>query len=508
MSGIATRRFRIFNAQQYFESLTDAERSNVYLFLAKSDEWPDEEAPPAPQTNIQSVRYAPWRNMIACKKAETSDITFALVRYNWVSGTVYTQYDDLNADIYTSNFYVFTEDFNIYKCLYNNNGAASTVKPTGTSTSVIETSDGYVWKFMFSISSADRLKFQTNGFLPVKTLTVDDESSQWDVQQAASNGAIDIINITSGGVNYLENKGFFVNVSNSTVLVANNLASGTDDTYVGSTLFISTGLGSGQIRNIVGYAGSTRAITVDTGFTITPNTSSQYHIGPKISITGDGSGATAYANVDSGTITRVRMIDRGSNYSRASAAVTDGAGSGGVLRPIIPPPGGHGSDPQDELLGHNVIINVQITGTEGGVFPANNDFRVIGLLKNPLEANGATANSSVYNQTTRLTLTGVTDSFQEDEFVNGGTSLAKGRVLTFANTNGNSTEGILSLTNVEGTFAVETITANSTGTSGAVSAVTNPDLSIYSGDIIYIENRALTVRTVDQDEDIKLIVRY
>ena len=508
MPGIPTRRFRIDIANQFFESFSEASPSIIYLYIGRSNEWPNDDTTPTPVDTIQSTRYAPWRNMIACKKAGTADITFAFERYNWISGTVYTQYNDRDANLYESQFYVFTEDFNVYKCLFNNNGAASTVKPTGTSTSVIETSDGYVWKFMFNISSADRLKFQTNNFLPVTTLSTDDGSSQWDVQQAASNGAIDIINVTTGGSSYLENKGYFAAISNSSVLVANNLASGVDDTYIGSTLFISTGLGSGQLREITGYTGSTRAITVNTGFTITPNTSSQYHIGPKISIVGDGRNASAYANVSSGIISRVRMINRGSNYSTALASATDGSGSGAVLQAIIPPPGGHGSDPQDELLGHNVIINAKITGTEGGVFPANNDFRVIGLLKDPLEANGAVANNATYNQTTRLTLTGVTGNFQEDEFVNGGTSSAKGRVLTFANTNGTGTAGTLSMTDVTGTFTTETITANATGVTGAVASITNPDLQFYTGDIIYIENRAVVVRTADQDEDIKFIVRY
>jgi len=508
MPGIATRRFRVDLANQFFESFSEASPSIIYLYIGRSNEWPNDDTTPTPVDTIQSTRYAPWRNMIACKKAGTADITFAFVRYNWISGTVYTQYDDRSTALYSSQYYVFTEDFNVYKCLFNNNGAASTVKPTGTSTSTIETSDGYIWKFMFTISSADRLKFQTNGFLPVTTLTADDGSSQWDVQQAAANGAIDVIDVTDGGSGFQINKGTFAGVSNSSVLVANNLASGVDDIYIGSTLFISTGLGSGQLREITDYTGATRTLTVNSGFTISPNTSSQYHIGPKISIVGDGRNASAYANVQNGIITRVRMINRGSNYSTAAAVASDSSGSGATLKAIIPPPGGHGSDPQDELLGHNVIINAKIEGTESGVFPANNDFRVIGLLKDPLEANGAVANSATYNQTTRLTLTGVTGSFQEDEFVNGGTSLAEGRVLTFANTNGSGTQGVLSMTDVTGTFTTETITANATGVTAAVSATTNPDLQFYTGDIVYIENRAVIVRTADQDEDIKFIVRF
>ena len=79
----------------------------------------------------------------------------------------------------------------------------STVKPTGTvSTSLVtdfryrcSTGDGYIWKYMYTVSASDTIKFVTNDFIPVKTLVLkqklmvlqvhygsaatDDGSSQW-----------------------------------------------------------------------------------------------------------------------------------------------------------------------------------------------------------------------------------------------------------------------------------------------------------------------------------------
>ena len=46
----------------------------------------------------------------------------------------------------------------------------STVMPTGTSTNILETADGYKWKFMYSISASDVIKFVTSDFIPVKTI--------------------------------------------------------------------------------------------------------------------------------------------------------------------------------------------------------------------------------------------------------------------------------------------------------------------------------------------------
>ena len=89
-------------------------------------------------------------------------------------------------------FYVITDEYNVYKCLGNNSGAASTIKPTSTSTAagVSETTaDSYQWKYMFTLSSADIERFYTSSWIPVKTLSSDDSSLQWDVQTNAVAGS-------------------------------------------------------------------------------------------------------------------------------------------------------------------------------------------------------------------------------------------------------------------------------------------------------------------------------
>ena len=48
--------------------------------------------------------------------------------------------------------------FNVYKCLDNNGNAASTVEPTGTSSSILTTGDGYKWKYMYTLSATQQDK--------------------------------------------------------------------------------------------------------------------------------------------------------------------------------------------------------------------------------------------------------------------------------------------------------------------------------------------------------------
>jgi hypothetical protein len=269
-------------------------------------------------------------------------------------------------------------------------------------------------------------------------------------------------------------------------------------------------LGAGQIRDVIDYVASTRTITVNSGFTTVPNSSSAFYIGPKITISGDGSGALAYANVTSGQVTKINMINVGSNYSRASAVVSANSGSGATLDVRISPPGGHGSDPVSELAGHNVMINIRLTGTEANNFPSNNDFRILGLIKNPLEANGNSANTSAYDQTTTLTLTGITGGiYSQDEIVTGGTSGAIGRVVSFSNTNSTSTKGFIKITDINGSFAnLEKVTGNTSSVTANVNGITTGELQLYSGDVLYTEHRTPSARSPDQVEDIKLTMRF
>lgn len=517
MPQLVTTNFRLHNAKQFYEAFNEAGLDYIYFFISRVTAWPGG-TPISPLETVSGIENTPWMSMIAAKRINASDVSFVVKRYDWTSGTVYAEYSNNSTTQKTDRFFVITEDYNVYKCLYNNYGAASTVKPTGTSTSNLVTSDGYVWKYMYTVSSADALKFLTLNYVPVKTLTADDSSAQYSVQQAAANGSIQIIDVTSIGGGYLYISNNISSVTDTTNFVLGTEASGSDDTYNGSTFYIASGTSAGEIRNITDYVAATRTVTVDSAFSITPTTSSVYHIGPKVTITGDGSGAKAYANVHldnaggvgNGAIQRIELINVGTSYSRANVSVTDSGQSNAVATARLSPPGGHGSDPVKELYGHNIMMNVRLEGSVQNNFPTNNDFRTIGLLKNPILANGSIANNFGYDTTTRLTVTGVTSGpLQQDEYVNGGTSGAKGKIVTFANTNGAGTEGIIKLIGLEGTFtATETITGNTSSATATISSVANSELLHNKGEILYLENRNSVSRTADQIEDIKIIVQF
>lgn len=141
---------------------------NVYIFFGKDTPWTDENDPPEPSAcNIceKSTRA----NFIYFRKLALEDTALATDRHSWTYGDKYDQYAADDPDLYKKKFFIVTTAGNVYKCLSNNNGAVSTVVPTGTPTEVLITADGYQWKFMYNISVAVAEKFTAAKYLAIPT---------------------------------------------------------------------------------------------------------------------------------------------------------------------------------------------------------------------------------------------------------------------------------------------------------------------------------------------------
>jgi hypothetical protein len=369
---------------------------------------------------------------------------------------------------------------------------------------------------MYTIGQGLALKFMTNDFIPIATNN--------SVRAYASNGAINHIKIIANGAGYISTSNLFSGIVNTTAYKIKSNASSVDGSYVGSSIYISAGLGSGQIKKIVTYYGANNVVVVNSAFTITPNTSSRYVISPSVMIQGDsgaseGVRATAYvSNVYNGQIRSIRIIDQGRSYSTANVTISANPnnlwGRGATARVVISPIGGHGYDPVDELYAYNVMMNIKTQGSESGTFPTNNDFRLIGVVQDPLYTNTAPATTSVVDQTTQVTIADVNGDFISDEMVYGRISRANGRVVVFANTNTARTKGVIKLiritTNgVGGSFIPGEIIVGSSSTITAnVQSVALPPIRPFSGIVIYNENREPIYRNPDQTEDYKLTVRF
>lgn len=207
--------FRINNAEQFKESFSEpSPNTKVYLTFGKSDPWANDLDPDIANTTVSTI-YNVWSNMIGGKKLSTSDVSHVIPRINWANNTVYSAYDHESSELFDSNtqFYVMTTDYNVYKCIANNNGTSSTVQPTSVNPGLYtQTSDGYIWKFMYQLSSADKLKFLTQNYIPVRYVNSDDGSLQWQVQESAVDGGIASIVVMDPGTGYSNSSNVLVTI--------------------------------------------------------------------------------------------------------------------------------------------------------------------------------------------------------------------------------------------------------------------------------------------------------
>lgn len=264
MPAIITTKFRYQNARNLITDISDTSNS-YYLFVARAQAWtPSDTSVPTPQDRL-SDEYDAWSNAIALKRIASSQVSHCAPRYNWVSGTTYSEYDDQDSALSTKQYYVVTDELNVYKCIQAGAGA-SVVKPTGTATTISNTpgADGYRWKFMFTIAGNDVNKFLTNSFVPVKQLSVDDGSIQWNVQSASVDGAIHRIRVTNGGSGYASAPTVNI-VGDGTGATATAVISGGVVTAINMTT-----VGSGYSRALVTLSGGTPSVAATARAVISP----------------------------------------------------------------------------------------------------------------------------------------------------------------------------------------------------------------------------------------------
>ena len=573
MPALVTNKFRIHNAKQFVEAfdevtatsgaaVSDASgllNTNMYLFIGKTTAWSDDTAPPSPTDAVANTHYEHWRDMIAAKKISSSDVSHVIPRKNWTNNTSYFAYTDTEADLFSQDFFVMTDEFNVYKCLANNEttsggavGTTSTVKPTGTGTSLISTADGYKWKFLYQISASDALKFVTPNYIPVRTVrrandylaNTNDSSpgqNQYDVETAVAatnggNGAIEVVKISTRGSGYQGEVGTITGTpTTSTIKISGATAGFATNSIVNSDIYFTSGSQSGKGGTITAYNHGTTTLTFTPALSVAPAAGDGYAVGPKVVISGDGQGANVRATVNTttGGINAISVISVGNNYSNASISIV--ANTTGLtisptsLTPIVGPVGGHGSDAIKELGGYYILTNARLEYSESNNFTTNNDFRKVGIVAQPKYANGDVSTASVIDQATTIVLkTWNGTQYAADELVTGADSGCTGRVVDFTSNNtlrltdivpaGNSTTA--GYNSIYGYFTTSEIIAANTlnnelgagsgasATANDAGSVTGGDLKRFSGDVLYVENRSPVTRANDQIEDVKLIIEF
>ena len=416
----------------------------TYCFISGIQAWANNAAPPTPTQDQKSIK-AVFNGIIAAKQVTTDEISPVVQRIDWTANTVYTYYrDDIDmfalnpsTGLLVNNFYVKNRYDQVFKCLWNNNGAQSVNEPYfqpgvyGTN-NIFQGADNYKWKYMFTVDAGAKTKFMDSSWIPVP-ISINTINP---MTTSAGAGSIDVVNVISGGS---------------------------------------------------GYSSS---------------------IPTTITINGSGLGFVGTPLIANGVITDVVVNVPGSNYTYANATISTTSGNGAILISPTSPIGGHGFDPLSELGCYNVMYSVQFNSSENGVIPTDITYYQMGLIVNPIATSTAPnpANSTVYNTTTSLIVSPGFGSFVSGEVAYQGTSA---NTSTFSGTvvDFNVATNVLTLINIQGVPTINgSVYGNTSQTTRSLFSYTPPDFQIFTGRIIYVDNRSGITRSSDGIEKFNFVL--
>lgn len=315
-----------FIAETLLDHYSDISEDNLFLSIGRVTSWGSTAANDVPPTSVDSVKDDTdfWRGMLAAKRINRSDVSMVIRRVDWTAGAVYQAYRD-NIDLFDdaspADFYALVDEERVYLCIDNNYGEASLIPPTHTDSIVRRLSDGYRWKFLYSIPESKR-KFLTKsragavGYMPVEYIENppnDDRTLQWNVQQSAVNGRIEFAYFDADAKAYWVSTPSCLPPSGSNLVLStvpmgattiqiSSPALNTDKTlYTDMILSIDGGAGQGQRRVIKDFTplggatggGSVANVVIDElalglSGTQDPSKQSYFSIQPRVVVDGDG----------------------------------------------------------------------------------------------------------------------------------------------------------------------------------------------------------------------------
>lgn len=377
--------------------------------------------------------------MLFGKKLTNTNILPLTRKIEWESNTIYDRYDDTSNTLDVSDFFVVVPADpgyyrHVFKCIDNANGSPSTQPPNLLQTTAFTKSDGYTWKYMYSISDLNYSNFATDDYIPI--------TANVTVQATAGNTTgIDIIQVSNSGTGYIcYHNGIIRSVVNSTVIQIESTASIDNEFYKNNGIYIYNDIAAtAQLKTITQYVSNLSGnwVYLDSPANTTniiPSVS-EYNISPAVIFNVDSvdvPSAYSVVNTTSNSISNVVIIETGSNITRASAIIQSNTiyGTDAELHCIVSPPGGHGFDPLTELGVEAIGITFSFSGTESNTITTNAGYNRIGIIKNPYILEDDLSKGSLYTEATfnQLLIGEMSPNvaFANNEIITGQTSGAVG----------------------------------------------------------------------------------
>ena len=328
MAAIVTDQFRILNAGNFVDSVSNTSNS-YYVFVGLSNptasgfgrdvDWDTDT--PNPTDNIDYANFI-GDNTLFGKKVTSANVKRLVRRIDWARGTKYEMYRHdysltnlspitSSSRLYDANYYVMNSEYKVYICIDNGSSGISTTgnasldEPTFTDlepSAAGVSGDGYVWKYLFTVSPSDIIKFDSTEYITLPSDWATTTNAQ--ITAVRDNGNSDVNENQIKKV-YIDNQG--AGYSNGVGQELNIIGDGTGGNVIVDVV-------SGKITNVVVSSG--------------------------------GKNYT-YAMVDLGSI----------NASSSTKA---------KLIPIIPPSKGHGYDIYRELGADKVLVYARFDDSTKG----------------------------------------------------------------------------------------------------------------------------------------------
>jgi len=286
-----------------------------------------------------------YRSEVAfVKRISPNDASLVCRKIEWTTGTVYDQYDD-HLDMRELDFYVLTTENQVYKCLNNFAGGASTVQPTGRSIYPFTTSDGYTWKYMYTVSSFMRNRFSSVDYMPVKRALADSFYNNGQLEGAVivnpgtgyTADALTTVSLAGASIGSGGAGNITGNVATGGVVTAVNITNGGTN-YTSVYVHIESVTGEGCILEPVISGGVITDIIVVQGGTNYEDTDAvHFHVGiasgseiiPIVSSIVSGTGADITTTINAGVVDSITIVDGGENYfAKPTLAFTAAPGGG------------------------------------------------------------------------------------------------------------------------------------------------------------------------------------
>ena len=485
MAAIITNKFRINNAEQFVESFSETAATTYYLFVGRSHSWATDSdgqgrsinegtdaSPPTPNDDVSSEFYN-YDDMLGAKLITSSDVSHVIPRRNWTTGTTYDMYEHnisssntANSgatNLFDSNFFVMNSSFAVYKVIENDGATASTVEPTSTSNSIFSTSDGYRWKYMYSLTSSETLNFMSTDFIHVSTDST--------VSAAAVDGALDTILVAAGG------SGF--NTSSGSTISAIPIRGD------GSSGVASVTISSGAIATAT-------VTTAGTGYTFAYIRDADIIAATNAGGSGSGSNLNVIIPPKGGhgkdAVKELGGFFVMLNKSLVGVEGTSDIGVANDFRRIglLRDPTNFGTTTVATATTRRQIF-ATVFSSVSGTFTADEEINQA--------STGAVGKVVEFDSTNNILY------FYQTRFPDCGID---------SNANLTAFSGANAITGQSSSASATPNTSNSTTTNGVEfsSGYSNPELAYDSGDIIYVEERSPITRASDQTENVKLIIEF